>query len=204
MPDLTLYLSFLIVSAALIVVPGPNVLLIIATSIAHGRARGLWTVAGTSSAMILQLMVAAGGTLALANLLADAFVWVKWIGVAYLAWLGVQHLRAAMIKEHVQKPVSRNSTFWRGFMVSLTNPKTIVFFAAFLPQFVSSTAPVAPQLLLLSASFLILATLLDSCYAILAGSLKHLGEQPRFRQWQNGITGLLFTGAAVGLSLTRR
>ena len=135
--DTTLYLTFLAVSFGLIIIPGPNVLVIVSTSITHGTKRGLQTVAGTSLAMAVQLLIVTVGTTWFVHLISNGLYYIKWVGVIYLLYLGVNHLKAINNKQHIPK-VTASSTFARGFLISLTNPKTILFFSAFLPQFVSS------------------------------------------------------------------
>jgi homoserine/homoserine lactone efflux protein len=206
MIDFNTYLAFVVVSVGIIVLPGPNVLLIVATGISNGIRSALVTVLGTSTAMLLQLLVAAIGTALLAHTLADAFAVIKWLGVAYLLWLGINHLRAlsANQPQQAQPPEAAAMTFWRGFFVSMTNPKTILFFGAFLPQFVDPAVPLGTQLTLLSATFLVLAAVLDSCYALAAHSLARFVRRPSLQRWRHGISGGIFLGAGLVLALTRR
>lgn len=196
------YLAYLGISALLIAMPGPNVLLVIATSIAHGHRQGLIVVAGTSCAMAIQLAVAAFGNALLAATLSEVFVWVKWLGAAYLVWLGIQNLRAMRFKDKPPRPT--RAGFWQGFWVSLTNPKTILFFGAFLPQFVSPGQPALPQLTVLSASFLALAILLDSMYALASGGLSQLAQSPRMSQLRHALTGTVLIGAGAILAIGRK
>jgi homoserine/homoserine lactone efflux protein len=203
--DTTLYISFFVLSAGFILMPGPNVLVIVATSISSGRWRGLQTVMGTTSAMAIQLFVAAAGTAWLASVLAESFFWFKWAGVAYLFCLGCKHLLTARrLATDQVVPVSGTGTYWRGFFVSLINPKTILFFGAFLPQFVSGVYPVVPQVAVLSLSFLLLATALDSMYAIAASVVSSAVHRPAVQRWRERATGFLFLGAAFGLAVSRR
>ena len=163
------------------------------------------TVAGTASAMVLQLALVVLGASALLGLLASVFDWLRWLGVAYLLWLGVRMWRAASsdLSGIAAEPRSAAAIFTRGFLVSLTNPKTLLFYAAFLPQFVSAEAgAAADQLLLLSATFLVVAVLLDGAWALLASRLRFL-LQARARL-RNRLTGGLLIGAGVGLALARR
>lgn len=102
---------FLIISTGVIVIPGPNVLVIISTSISHGRVRGLQTVAGTSVAMAIQLFVAAIGTTYLISVLAKGFLWLKWAGAAYLIYLGIKQLLAAFSKEQKTPTISASGSF---------------------------------------------------------------------------------------------
>ena len=206
MIDLQLYISFVVVASAIIIVPGPNVLVIVATSLAHGRMRGLQTVAGALLAMAVQLVIAAKGTAMLAEVLAEAFSIVRWLGVAYLVWLGMSHIRAAMraSKTTSQQEVTASGSFRRGLIVGLTNPKTIVFFGAFLPQFTVDSLPMGSQTAVLSASFLVLALLFDSLYAIAAGAISEFARQPAIRRWLDGTAGALLLTSGFALALVRR
>jgi threonine/homoserine/homoserine lactone efflux protein len=203
-PDL--YLAFVLASAVLILLPGPNVTLLVATSLSYGARRALITLAGTSTAIALQLVITALGMTSLIAVLASWFEWLRWVGVAYLVWLGVQHRRAAPVAldDIDAAKIASRALFWRGFLVSATNPKTLLFYAAFFPQFVDPAAPAGPQLLLLSVTFLVLATLLDGGYAVLAGRLRPLlRDRPRARL-RNRLTGTLLIGAGLGLAFARR
>ncbi len=200
-----LFTTFVIASVALIVIPGPNVLVVISTSISHGTKRGLQTVLGTSSAMAIQLIIAALGTTWLVASIAEGFEWLRWLGVAYLMYLGVTHLSSLINKKNDEKAqATGKGTFGRGFIVSLTNPKTILFFGAFLPQFVSPNGVYMNQVIILSITFLVLATLLDGLYAMIAGRLRGLIQGPRVQKVQNGVSGLLFLGAGAWLAAMRK
>jgi homoserine/homoserine lactone efflux protein len=137
--DTTLFITFLLVSFGIIVVPGPNVLVIVSTSITYGKTRGLQTVAGTSSAMAVQLLVAAITMSSFTRLMGEGFAILKWAGAVYLFYLGLIHIKRALSATEAPIGISAPLTFSRGFWVSITNPKTIVFFGAFLPQFVSAS-----------------------------------------------------------------
>ena len=203
--DAALFISFLIVSFALIIVPGPNVLVIVSTSISQGKSRGLQTVAGTTFAMAVQLIIAGVGTAWFIGLITEGFFYLKWLGVIYLLYLAARHLKQAMFaSEPAASETTASGTFARGFLVSSTNPKTILFFSAFLPQFVGSGENYLQQISLLSLSFLLLAALLDSCYAILAARLQTLLLRHNITRLQNGLSGLLFLGASAWLAATRR
>ena len=202
---LDLYLAFIAACVVLIAIPGPNVALIVANSVAHGARYGLMTVAGTASAMVLQLALVVLGASALLGMLANLFDWLRWLGVAYLVWLGVRTWRAAAtdLAGTQAEPRSVASIFSRGFAVSLTNPKTLLFYAAFLPQFVGmGDGEATYQLLLLAGTFLVVAVLLDGAWALLAGRLRSL-LQARARL-RNRITGGLLIGAGVGLAFARK
>src|SRR6266550_6739835 len=121
MMPLALYLAFLAVSALLLMIPGPNVALIVSTSIAHGRRRGLVTVAGTSSAMILQLGLAIAGLTAMLTMSAALFAWLRWLGVLYLCYLALRAWWAPSIEANASTPAAKSliAIYLRGFLVSL-------------------------------------------------------------------------------------
>lgn len=202
--SLELCLAFVAATVVLILIPGPNVALILANSLAHGARTGLLTVAGTSAAMVLQLAATVAGTSAVLAVLADWFEWLRWIGVAYLVFLGVQAWRVppVQLSEVPAQPRSRRTVFVRGFLVSLTNPKTLLFYGAFLPQFVTPGADLTAELALLAATFLVLAVVLDSAWALLAARLR--GAVALDGRLLNRLTGGLLIGAAAGLALARR
>lgn len=203
--DSFLFIGFILASVALIVVPGPNVLVVVSTSISHGTKRGVQTVLGTSSAMIIQLIIAALGTSWLVAAITDGFEWLRWLGVAYLMYLGVSYFSNLFNNENNEALKSTASgTFIRGFIVSLTNPKTILFFSAFLPQFVAESGEYTIQIIILSVTFLLLATLLDGLYAIIAGHVKEHIQGYRAKKIQKGISGILYLGAGVWLAALRK
>ena len=206
MIDTSLLVSFVIVASAIIVMPGPNVLVTIATSLTHGHVRGMQVVAGTLAAMAIQLYIAAAGTALLAEFLAEAFRVVKWGGAAYLLYLGIGRLRAALAHDTTDSldGVTARGSFIRGFTVGITNPKTILFFGAFLPQFVTETLPVSRQLFVLSVTFLVLAAFFDSLYVLAASKASEVARTPICRRWLDGCAGALLIGSSVGLAVARR
>src|SRR5271157_2415453 len=163
MPDPSLLLGFIAATTILMLIPGPNVALIVANSVAWGTSYGLLTVAGTAAAMVVQLGLTALGMSAALGALATWF--------DYLLWLGIRQWRAPPVDlTHIPpQPRSARAIALRGFLVSLTNPKTLLFYGAFFPQFITVDRPLLPQIALLSAVFLALALLLDGGWAIAAG-----------------------------------
>jgi len=194
---------FLLVSTVVIAAPGPNVLVIVSTTLLSGRRRGLQTVIGTTLAMVIKLAIAAlGATLFLATL-SQGLIWLKWFGVAYLLFLGSNSLYAFYTRKKVERS-SASASMQRGFWVSLTNPKTILFFSAFLPQFASTSSAYLPQIATLSACFLLLAVTMDSCYVLLAAKLKWLLASRDIDRISNGVSGTLFLGAGGIRATTNR
>jgi threonine/homoserine/homoserine lactone efflux protein len=202
MVPLPLYFTFLVTSLALIAFPGPNVALIVSTSMAHGRRAGLVTVAGTSSAMALQLAVTVSGMSAILAASAAWFSSIRWLGVAYLIYLGLRAWRAPVRHQAETTPPASLAVFVRGILISLTNPKTLFFFGAFLPQFVSTERAVLPQLMQLALTFLALAIALDSSWALVAhrAGLILSGS----RRWHNRLQGGLLIGAGLSLAIVRK
>jgi threonine/homoserine/homoserine lactone efflux protein len=199
-----LYLAFVAAAAVLIAIPGPNVAVIVANSISHGRRFGLVTVAGTSAAMIPQLAFTVIGMTGALTLLSHVFEWVRWIGIAYLIYLGFQAWKSPPLDLTKVAPASRSARriFFQGFVVSLTNPKTLLFYGAFFPQFVNPQIGLIGQLVLLSATFLVIAVLLDSCWALAGSRLRGLlSLRGRLR---NRLAGGFYFAAAVGLAGARR
>jgi homoserine/homoserine lactone efflux protein len=204
MPSPDLLLAFILATTILMLIPGPNVALIVANSVAWGTRYGLLTVAGTSGAMVVQLGLTALGMSAVLGALATWFEWLRWIGAGYLLWLGIRLWRAPPVDltRVPAQPRSARAIALRGFLVSLTNPKTLLFYGAFFPQFVSMDRPLLAQIAVLSAVFLALALLLDGGWAVLAGRARFLlASRGRLR---NRLSGGLLVCAGVGLALARR
>jgi threonine/homoserine/homoserine lactone efflux protein len=204
MIDLHLYAAFVAAVTVLMLIPGPNVALIVANSVAHGTRYGLLTVLGTSSAMVLQLAIAALGMTELLATLGSWFEWVRWIGVAYLLWLGVSYWRAAPVDltKTVPEKKSPRAMIGRALLVSLSNPKTLLFYGAFFPQFLSGGPDLGLEIAVLSATFLALAVLVDGSWALLAvRARRFLATRGRLR---NRLSGGLLLGAGVGLALARK
>lgn len=199
-----LYLAFVVATAVLIAIPGPNVALIVANSIEHGRRFGLLTVAGTSAAMIPQLVLTIAGMTWALVLFSHIFEWLRWIGVVYLIYLGIQAIRTPPIDLTKVRPERRSPRhiFLRAFLVSLTNPKTLMFYGAFFPQFIATSGDIAQQLWLLSATFLAIAIALDSCWALACGQLQ--GLLAGRGVLRNRLTGGFYFAAALGLASARR
>ena len=197
-----LFTAFLLITLVLVLIPGPIVTLVVATGASKGMRAGLVTVAGTSSGNAVLLAVIAFG---LSWILNHALYWfeiLRWVGAAYLIWLGVQAWRGAGRGEPA--PPNDRVYFGRGFLVALSNPKTIAFFTAFLPQFVDPTLPAAPQLALMCTVSVLLATLSDSAWAMLGGFGRAWFMKPA-RAWLLGrLSGLTLIGGGIWLSLSRR
>jgi threonine/homoserine/homoserine lactone efflux protein len=208
LPDLTRLGLFVIASLALLVTPGPAVLYIIARSIQQGRAAGLVSVLGIHLGTSVHVAAAALGLSALLMSSALAFAVVKYLGAAYLIWLGIRTLMAneseADAPAPSRAPLAR--IFRDGFVVNLLNPKTALFFLAFLPQFVTpALGGVHWQILGLGAIFMALGILSDGAYALAAGSLADwLRGNRRFQRFQRRFAGTAFIGLGLTAALAGR
>ncbi len=137
--------------------PDTSQLLIISNSMRHGLRRSIYTIVGDLSANCIQMTAAAFGLAAIIATSASAFIWIKWLGVAYLVWIGLQLIRAKEPKTDIRAPASGQSLrlFRQGFVTSMANPFAVVFFGALFPQFIDPALPVFPQLLVLGVTYLV-------------------------------------------------
>ncbi|TAG80693.1 MAG: LysE family translocator [Betaproteobacteria bacterium] len=194
LPSWTFLSAFLIASFVLAVTPGPGVLYILARSLSQGRASGLMSVAGVALGNFGNSVAASFGLAALFAVSSLAFTAIKYAGAAYLIYLGVQALRSRSASSDQRVPeverLNRGRIFRDGFIVALLNPKTTIFFAAFLPQFIDPKASVAAQSVMLGAIFVAIAALTDSLYAHAASRIA-----PLFARAKNAsAVGRYFSG----------
>ena len=203
----TLYTAFAAATALLILLPGPNVLLIVSRSIRFGVRAGLITVAGTAFALAQQLAITALGLASAMAVLSDGFEVLRWLGVAYLVYLGIQAFREKPLPPEAQAalpPPQTRRIFLQAMFVAWTNPKLLAFYAAFFPQFIDPALPAGPQLWVMCATFLVIAVVFDSTYAVVGGRLLGTIKSERAQRLRNRITGGFMIAAGVGLALVRR
>ena len=198
----SLFAGFLAITFILILTPGPVVTLVISTGATKGIRAGLVTVAGTSSGNAVLLVAIALGLNWVLSHAVYLFELLRWTGAAYLIWLGVQAWRHAGDQRSV--PTGSHVQFFRGFLVALSNPKTIAFFTAFLPQLVDPTLPAAPQLAIMCAVSVLLAVVSDSCWAIASGMGRAWFMKPARAKFLGRASGLTLMGGGLWLSLARR
>lgn len=200
LPPLPLLGAFIAASGVLAVTPGPGVLYIVARCLAQGRASGLASVAGVALGNLGNALGAALGLAALFAVSSAAFTVVKWAGAAYLVWMGIAALRARPAVAPAAAPqagAALGRVFRDGFLVALLNPKTTIFFAAFLPQFIAPQGPVVAQTVLLGVLFVAIAAASDTAYALLAGAVA-----PRLRGAGMGLWGRWLSGGTyIGLGV---
>lgn len=195
MPTTSQFLAFAVASLLFIQVPGPSLLFTIGRALTVGRRDALLSVVGNALGLVLQVVCVAVGLGALVAASSTAFTVLKVLGAGYVVYLGVQAIRhrgAARAALELDVAMER-APAWRsvrtGLVVGATNPKTIVFFAAFLPQFVTAGAPAAPQVVVLGVLFGVLAVLSDSIWALAAGKARTWFARRPHRLDALGATG---------------
>lgn len=204
LPPLENLSLFITAALVLLLTPGPAVLYIVASSVAQGRKAGLASVLGVQAGAMFHVLGATLGLSALLLTSALAYDVVKYLGAAYLIYLGIRTLTARDVGKAVT--VERKSLrrlFSQGLVVNLLNPKTALFFFAFLPQFVDTSAgSVTVQTLALGLLFVMLAVCTDGMYALLAGTFSRwLRDSRGFRRFQRYFTGTVYIGLGMTAAL---
>jgi threonine/homoserine/homoserine lactone efflux protein len=180
--------------------PGPSQLLFIGGSMQHGVKRAMPIMAGDLSANAIQIIIAGFGLASLIALSANAFLALKYMGVAYLVWIGIRMIRDAARPRSAKLMPSRGLLFRRGFMTSAANPYAVVFFAALFPQFINVEASVAPQVAILGLTYLIIDGAILVLMGVFATQLvAALGS--RFEKWLSITSGVGLILAAIAIAL---
>jgi len=205
--SLELWIAFTIASSALLAIPGPTVMLVISYALGRGRSTGWATVPGVTlgdfTAMTLSLL----GAGAILGASATMFTILKLAGAAYLVWLGIQLWRAKPTfgdPGSGVKVTDRKKMFWNAYIVTALNPKGIVFFTAFVPQFVDASRPLLPQFIILEATFLTLAAANVALWAVMAGEMRARFNRPSTLRLINRIGGTCLISAGVLAAAARR
>lgn len=200
MPDPDTLLVFAAASLALLIVPGPAVFYIVTRSMSDGRRAGAVSMLGVETGGLVHVAAAALGVSALLASSVVAFAIVKYLGAAYLIYLGVRQLLrpAADVEAAVPAPASTARLFWQGALVQVLNPKVALFFLAFLPQFIDPARPVAVQAVILGLGFTLLAVLSDGLYVVAVGTMGNwLQRRSGGRRWLSRFGG----GAYIALGV---
>lgn len=201
LPAWPVLIAFLGVSLVLAVAPGPGVAYIVARSVTAGRRTGLVSVAGVAAGNLGNAVAASLGLAAILAVSSTAFLALKYAGAAYLLWLGLRTLRrdnVVSVPESGMRRTRARRVFRDGFLVALLNPKTMLFFGSFLPQFMAADAASPAQGILLGALFVAVAAVTDTAYALAAAAVAPL---LRGRTGLRGAGRRLSGGALVGLGL---
>lgn len=208
MIDLNLYLTYLLACIAIVIVPGPTITVIIANSLRHGPMAGIGNVLGTQVGLAVMLGVLAVGLSTIVESLAFVFDWLRLFGALYLIWLGIKMWRSdgALGKTaggDTSKTQPKGGFFWQGVLVIWSNPKALLFFGAFIPQFIDPTSNTILQTVILGGTFMVVATVLDSGYAVLAGKAGSLLSKTRVRLVER-ISGSCLIGGGIWLALVKQ
>jgi threonine/homoserine/homoserine lactone efflux protein len=200
MPDAPAFLLFVTASLALLIMPGPAVMYIVARSIDQGRAAGIVSALGLAAGSVILIVAAAFGVSALLAASPAAFNAVRYLGAAYLAYLGIRTALsrpAATTGEH-SSPEPLRRVFAEGIVVNLLNPKTALFFFAFLPQFVDPAGNVRLQIVVLGLTFSLMGLLTDTVYAWVAGAIgSRLAGDERFPRVRRAAVATTYIGLSI-------
>jgi len=201
--SLELYAAYLLACVVFTLVPGPTVTLIIANSLTHGTRAGLLNVAGTQAGLAVFVGVLVIGLASVIETMGMWFDWIRFLGAAYLVWIGIKMFRSqGRLDEVGRTPAPRGGFFLQGFLVMLSNPKVLIFFGAFIPQFVDPKGDYVSQVILLGATAIATAAVTDGGYAILTGRARSLLTSARVKMISK-VSGVFLIGGGVWLALTR-
>lgn len=198
--SLEIWITFAAASAALLAVPGPTVILVVSYALGRGKTSGWATVPGVTLGDFTAMTASLLGAGAILAASATLFTILKFAGAAYLIWLGIKLWRAKPKLgdlQDVEGAKSRWEMFWNAYVVTALNPKGIVFFVAFVPQFVDPTAPALQQFVILEATFLVLAAANVAVWAVLAGQMRSKFQRPETLKLINRTGGGFLVGAGL-------
>ncbi|MFD1743922.1 LysE family translocator [Rhizobium helianthi] len=196
------WLAFVAASAVMLAIPGPTIVLVISYALTHGRKIASATVAGVALGDLTAMTASMLGLGALLATSAVLFTGLKWIGAAYLIYLGIKLWRARVQDAQtdgaaVEETISAKRIFLHTYLVTALNPKSIIFFVAFVPQFMDLHQPLLKQMLILESTFLVLATANAGLYALLASSARQTIRKPKVQHLVNKTGGGLMIGAGL-------
>jgi len=200
------WIAFVGASAIMLAIPGPTVLMVISHALGHGRRSALATVAGVALGDFTAMTASMLGLGALLSASTALFTVIKLVGAAYLVYLGIKLWRAPVGASAIETTTdpSRRRMFWHAFAVTTLNPKSIVFFVAFLPQFLDASAPLLRQMAIFEATFVTLATANALAYALTASAARQTIRRPRVQRIVNRTGGSLLIGAGLFAALWKR
>lgn len=203
------WIAYAVATEVLLIIPGPTVLLVVGYALTRGRGPALWAVAGSCLATACAFAITFAGLGAVLAASATAFTVMKWVGAAYLVYLGIQMWRAkadSLLKaeEEPKGKARKRSTFAHGFITTILNPKIVMFLVAFVPQFMDPTAAAMPQAVVMTATFVALAFLSDGAYAIFASKARQSFLGDRAMKWVQRTGGSLLIGAGLLTAATKR
>jgi len=205
MIDVAILLPYVAACFLFSIIPGPSVTVVVANSLARGTRAGVVTLIGTEIAMLSMVVIIALGMQAVMTVVSEGFTIIKLVGAAYLVWVGWKMFSSSGKVEVGQAgerlPLVRY--LWQGALINWSNPKTLLFLGAFLPQFVDMSRPAFGQIMVLGLIVMAVATLTDLFYAVIAGRARHLLSAARVRL-MNRVSGVILMIGGVWLALVKR
>ncbi|WP_353643548.1 LysE family translocator [Mesorhizobium sp. WSM2239] len=201
--SLEVYVAYTLACIVIILVPGPTVTLVIASSMRHGTRAGLLNVAGTQAGIAMMIAIVGIGLNSMIEAMGHWFEWVRLLGAAYLIYIGWQMIRSSGKLSEGEAPVApRGGFFLQGLLVAVSNPKTLIFFGAFIPQFIDHSLAYMPQIVIMGVTALIFAAFSDSAYAIVAGRAGKALSAHRVKLLSR-ISGGFLIGGGLWLAFSR-
>ena len=198
-----IYIAYIVACFVIALVPGPTVTVIIANSLAHGSRAGLLNVAGTQLGLALMMAILVVGLSSVIAAMGWLFDWLRWAGAAYLVWLGWKLLRAPEAMVDIQKSsVPKGGFLLQGFLVLMANPKALLWFGAFIPQFIDPTGNYVGQIVVLGVTAMAVALVSDGAYAVVTGRASAMLSRKRVRLVSR-LSGGFLIGGGIWLALTR-
>jgi threonine/homoserine/homoserine lactone efflux protein len=202
--SIELYAAYLVACLVIVIVPGPTVTLIIANSIRHGTRAGLLNMLGTQVGLAVMIGVVGIGLTSLIEAMGHWFDWLRIAGAAYLVWLGWKMIRSSgQDGETKAAQPPRGGFLIQGVLVALSNPKTLIFFGAFFPQFIDPARDHGLQILIMGLTAMLFAAVSDSAYALAAGRAGRALSAQRVRLMSR-VSGAFLIGGGMWLALSRR
>jgi threonine/homoserine/homoserine lactone efflux protein len=200
---LDLYLAYVAACFLIAVIPGPTVTVIVANSLAHGTRAGLLNVAGTQLGLGLMMLILVVGLTSVIAAMGWLFEWLRWAGAAYLIWLGYKLLRSPdLIVEGKANSIPRGGFLLQGFLVMMANPKALLWFGAFIPQFIDPAGNYVAQIVLLGVTAMVVALISDGAYAVLTGRAGSFLSR-RGARLVSRLSGGFLIGGGLWLAFTR-
>jgi homoserine/homoserine lactone efflux protein len=203
----TTWALFAMTEGALCLVPGPAVLLVVAQGLAQGARASIWANLGILTGNTIYFALSATGLGAVLLASYDVFFAIKWLGAAYLVWLGISAFfgRASTLSVTAARERSRPlKMLTHGVVLQLANPKAILFFTAFLPQFIDPAEPLLPQFLILAVTSVVIEFFVLLAYGALAGRAAVAATRPELTRWINRVSGSLLVAAGIGMAALRK
>lgn len=204
----TTWSLFVLTETALCFTPGPAVLFVLSQALTRGSIKTVWSICGILAANIAYFVLSATGVGAILMASYDLFFAIKWVGAAYLVWLGASAFfgksPVLSVTAVAGAPAAGPRMLLNGFILQMANPKALVFFTALLPQFIDPQAPIVLQVGILAVTSAFIEFFVLLLYSALAGRITHLALQPRFSAITNRVAGSLLICAGIGLAAIRR